>query len=197
MTASLAPGFADPVISSQRVFRTLADALARPARPLTLASELVPPAPLLPLTAAVLLSLADYEASIYLDAPLAAAGDVASYLRFHTGAAIVTDRQSATFAAIADPAALGAFAAFAQGTADYPDRSSTLILQVERMADTGLLFAGPGIDGSTRFEATPLPASFARELADNRARFPMGVDLIFVAADRIAALPRSVRLVEG
>jgi alpha-D-ribose 1-methylphosphonate 5-triphosphate synthase subunit PhnH len=42
--------------------------------------------------------------------------------------------------------------------------------------------------------AAPLPADMLARLADNRALFPCGVDLILVTADEVAALPRSVRL---
>jgi len=37
----------------------------------------------------------------------------------------------------------------------------------------------------------------AQRLRDNRELFPRGVDLVFVAGHTIAALPRSVRVVEN
>ena len=42
--------------------------------------------------------------------------------------------------------------------------------------------------------AAPLPDDLPARLAANRALFPRGVDLILVAADEVAALPRSVQL---
>ena len=48
---------------------------------------------------------------------------------------------------IADHMELNGFAVVAQGTQDYPDRSTTLILQVEDFADHGFMLEGPGIKG--------------------------------------------------
>jgi alpha-D-ribose 1-methylphosphonate 5-triphosphate synthase subunit PhnH len=42
-----------------------------------------------------------------------------------------------------------------------------------------------------------LPADFAAQWAANRARFPLGVDMIVVADARLAALPRSTTIAEG
>ncbi len=39
-----------------------------------------------------------------------------------------------------------------------------------------------------------MPGDFLAQWARNRAGFPLGVDLILVAGDRIACLPRSTRI---
>ena len=79
---------------------------------------------------------------------------------------------------------------------DSPDRSTTIIWQVQTLHAGGWLFAGPGIDGETAFEARPLPETFPAQLAENRASYPLGVDIIFAAPRAVAALPRSIRLME-
>ncbi|MDJ1159105.1 phosphonate C-P lyase system protein PhnH [Chelatococcus sp. SYSU_G07232] len=191
--APLAAGFADPVRDSQAVFRAVMTALARPALPQPLAVALGPPAPLTPELAAVALALADHEAPLWLDGPLASVSAVADFLRFHTGAPIVTDPAGAAFALVADAAALPPFDAFAQGTQDYPDRSTTVVAAVERLAQgRGLAFEGPGIRQRAALDAAPVPADLAQRLARNRALFPRGVDLVLVAPGRIAGLPRSL-----
>ena len=55
--------------------------------------------------------------------------------------------------------------------------------------------AGPGIAGMSEMCITPLPEVFAAQWASNRASFPLGVDILFAAGDRVVALPRSIRLV--
>jgi alpha-D-ribose 1-methylphosphonate 5-triphosphate synthase subunit PhnH len=190
----LAPAFDDPALASQAVFRTVMEAMARPGLPRPLAASLTPPAPLSATAAAVALTVLDYETSFWLDRGLAA-GEVAAWLKFHTGAPLTEAPVQAAFAFISDPAAMPGFETFAQGSNEYPDRSTTLVVQVARL-DQGeaLVLSGPGIAGSRRFSAAPLPQDFRGRLAANRELFPRGVDLILVSADAVAALPRSLRV---
>ncbi|MFG1331251.1 phosphonate C-P lyase system protein PhnH [Xanthobacter autotrophicus] len=195
LAPALSAGFADPVHDAQRAFAALMRAMAEPARPMPLASALAPPAPLSPEMAAAALALLDYETPAYLDATLSAVPDVAAFLRFHTGAPLVTDPAAARFALIGDGAGLPDFARFAQGEPDYPDRSATLIVQVARMdeqSEGALVLEGPGIKGRRTFSAAPLPADFARRLAANRALYPLGIDLILCAPGLVAGLPRTI-----
>jgi len=195
MGSALAKGFADPVFETQRVFRAVMDALARPGTIRPLAVDLDPPAPLTPELAAIAVALADHEAPLWLDAPLAAADAVSAFLRFHTGAAIVSEPAEAAFALVGAPARCPPFAQFALGTQDYPDRSTTLVLAASRLADdSGLWLAGPGILDRARLEVAPLPPDFAEQRAKNHALFPRGVDLIFAAPGRVAALPRTTEV---
>lgn len=195
--AAIQPAFRDPPKDSQRVFRAAMSAMARPGTILPLEPAFTAPVPLSATAAAVLLTLADFETPVWLDAAAANEPAVAGFVRFHTGARLVSDPQDAAFALITDAANAPPLAAFAQGLADYPDRSTTVIWQVDSLAAEGWRFAGPGIKGEIAFRAEPLPADFAGQLAANRAGFPLGVDLLFAAPGRIAALPRSAQLVEA
>jgi alpha-D-ribose 1-methylphosphonate 5-triphosphate synthase subunit PhnH len=194
----LAAAFADPVHEAQACFRAVMAALARPGTIQPVLGLADAPAPLSPIAAAIALTLADYETPVFLDAPLAANPEVARYLAFHTGAKVTASPSTASFALVADPMALGDLADFALGTDTYPDRSTTLILQVESLtaaaADARLLLAGPGIKGTTAFSVAGLPADIAARLAANRALFPRGVDLIFAGPTGVAALPRTTRV---
>lgn len=200
-TSDFGGGFADPVFAAQAVFRAVLDAMARPATIVAVPAAPAPPPPLSSVTAAVLLALADADTPVFLDPGLAADDAVARYLRFHTGAPTTADPAAASFAAISAPAAMPPLAAFAAGTADFPDRSSTLILAVTRLAaaspTAGYEFRGPGIDGSRGLAFDPAPAEFARQWRDNRALFPCGVDLIFAGPDAVAALPRSSAIADA
>jgi alpha-D-ribose 1-methylphosphonate 5-triphosphate synthase subunit PhnH len=42
-----------------------------------------------------------------------------------------------------------------------------------------------------------LPPGFAGRMAENRALFPRGLDIILTCGRRLAALPRSVHLMES
>jgi alpha-D-ribose 1-methylphosphonate 5-triphosphate synthase subunit PhnH len=181
--------------ASQAAFRAVMEAFARPGEIRTL-RQVAAPAPLAPATAALVQALADYETPVWLDPAFADASAVSGWIRFHTGAPFVKDVRDAAFALIADPLALPDFASFAVGTEDYPDRSTTLIVQVDRFEGHALTLSGPGIKGTRSLAAAPLPGDFAERLQANRELFPRGVDLVLVAGAQVAALPRSVRLVE-
>ena len=196
-------GFADPVHDAQATFRCAMRALAEPGTIRTLATAVEPPAPLMPATAALLLALADYETPIWLDERLrgaAGTGSAAGFLRFQTGATITEDRARAGFAVLASPAGLAPRHGFAEGTLEYPDRSTTLIIQVEALeADTpdevrAWTLTGPGIKGSRRLAVDPEPANFVEALLLNHELYPRGIDVFFVAGSRIAGLPRSTRI---
>lgn len=194
---ALAPGFADPVLDAQGVFRAVMEALARPGTLQPLPVSLAPPAPLTPGLAAVALTLADHEAPLWLDARLAAAPAAVDWLRFHTGARIVPDARAAAFALVADPAEAPAFDAFALGDQAYPDRSTTLVLACDRLeAEGGFTLAGPGIRETARLSAAPLPADFLARWRANHALFPRGVDILLTQGGRVAGLPRTTEIRE-
>jgi alpha-D-ribose 1-methylphosphonate 5-triphosphate synthase subunit PhnH len=196
MTCASVSGFPNPGLNSQRVFRAAMSALASPALalPLPCPPDVKPPPGLSVEVACLLLALTDLETPVWLD-PVAEG--VGSYLSFHTGARRAATSRDASFAVITNFSALPSLESFAQGTHDYPDRSATLIIQARGLADFGWTCRGPGIDGSRRFSASPLPGDFLAQWAANTARFPLGIDILFVAGHRIAGLPRTTRLVEA
>ncbi len=191
----LLPGFTDPVLAGQSVFRTVMEAMARPGRIAQIAATVTPPGPMGLAAAAVALTLLDYETPVWLDPPLAAAPEVSGWLTFHTGARRVDASARAAFAFIADAARMPGFAAFESGTIEYPDRSATLVVEVGRLTEAdGFCLAGPGIKETHTLSAAPLPIDFADRMAANRALFPRGVDLILTCGATLVGLPRSVRL---
>jgi len=145
----------------------------------------------------VALALADHEAPLWLDPVLAAEPAVRRYLSFHTGARFAADPADAAFALVADARACPDFSVFAAGSDEYPDRSTTLVLAVDRLGEgSDLVFTGPGIKDRAGLAVAPLPDDFRSRLVANRAAFPRGVDIFFVSGGRIAALPRSSTLIE-
>lgn len=187
---ALSAGFANPVFDSQRVFRRLLEAMSYPGRIVAVDTDMAAPAPLGRATAAICLSLMDYETPVWLDP---AAVDARDWLRFHCGSPIVSEAARALFAVVADPATMPALSAFDVGTDEYPDRSATLILQVSALdAGEALRLSGPGIRDRAGLSVVGLPARVWRDWADNRVLFPGGVDLILTCGDRLAALPRTV-----
>lgn len=191
------PGFADAVLDGQATFRAVLAAMAHPGRIETVAVAPEAPASLSPAAGAFLLALADLDTPVWLDATLAA-DEVVAWLRFHTGAAVVDTPDAAAFAVLGSAAGHDGFAAFRPGTADYPDRSATVIAEVAAFeGGPPLSLTGPGIDGSTRFAPRGLAAGFVEAWRANRTLFPLGVDLVLTCGDRVAALPRAIAIEEA
>jgi alpha-D-ribose 1-methylphosphonate 5-triphosphate synthase subunit PhnH len=189
---SIAAGFADPALGAQATFRCLLEAIAHPGRIVVAPDVLpIPPAPLLPPAYAAALTLLDYETPLWIDPALAAPGVIES-LRLHCSCPIAPPAQ-ARFALLAGRGL--PLPAFDQGTPEYPDHSATLIWQVDRLGDDGgVRLTGPGIRTSTLLRVEGLPPDFWALWGMNHSQYPLGVDVVFVTTDRIAALPRSIEV---
>lgn len=186
-----AGGIADPVGSSQSVFRSVMNAMARPGSIHTIA-DVRAPSTLMPAAAAVALSLLDHDTPVWVEDGFNAAAEISHWLRFQTGAPPVLDASHAAFALVANGANVPDFASFALGIPEYPDRSTTLVIQIDTLTEgRPLILTGPGIDGTATLRAAALPVDFTERMRANRGLFPRGVDLLFVCGYQIAALPRS------
>jgi len=194
-THTLDGGFVDPVMQSQTAFRAIMDALANPGTLQELALGLTPPAPLTPELAAIALTLCDHDTPLWLDADLATDA-VLAWLRFHTGAPIITERSQAKFAFTHAPDFM--LANFDQGSDLYPDRSTTVIVALPTLSTAQTVtLSGPGIDGTATIAPDGLPTDFRAQWAENHAQFPRGVDLLLVAGGQLLGLPRTTRIKEA
>jgi len=192
------PGLADPVADAQAVFRRLLDAMAHPGRIVPLDGfEALAEGGVCGTSMAVMLSLLDYETPLWLE-PNRHEGPVAATMRLHAGCPFTASPDDAAFALVTEPEAMPALADFAQGTADYPDRSTTLLLQVTRLGcGERFRLMGPGIESVTVLAVEGLPRGFLEAWRGNEGRFPQGVDVVLLDAARLAALPRTVRMEAG
>jgi alpha-D-ribose 1-methylphosphonate 5-triphosphate synthase subunit PhnH len=187
-------GFSDAVLSAQTAFRAVLDAMARPGTTPIMTSDAGVPAGLAPAMATLALTLFDHDTPIWRDEALNSEA-IAQWLRFHTGAPLTGDPAQAAFALIGNVAALTDIHRFSTGSADYPDRSTTFILQVETLtAGLPLVLSGPGIKETSELAPSPLPPDFIAMLDANHALFPRGCDFLFCAGEHIAALPRTTRV---
>jgi alpha-D-ribose 1-methylphosphonate 5-triphosphate synthase subunit PhnH len=192
----LAAGLIEPVHGAHAIFRAVMQAMARPATAIALPATLAAQPPLPPELAAIALALTDFETPVWLDEKLCATPEAARYIRFHTGARLVDRPDNADFAFVAEPAGMPDLEAFAQGTPEYPDRSTTIVLQVSALdGGTPMTFKGPGIRDTVTIAPRPVPGDLAVQMTTNRARFPRGVDIILAAPSAVAALPRSITFV--
>ena len=196
--AELPAGFADKVLSAQSVFRTVMDAMARPGSVQRIASAAGTPAAMMRGTAAIALTLFDHDTPVWLDAPMSATADVANWLKFHTSAPMVANSVDRRFALVADPENLPTLDRFAFGSNEYPDRSTTLVLQVESLTDGPVVeLHGPASTARLRSAPRSSRVDLFERLSINAALFPRGIDVVLVHDNSIVAIPRTTRLVRG
>ena len=193
----IAPGFSDPVFQSQGAFRAVLAALSEPGLACDLDDAVVPPAGLEPATAVALLTLADYETPIWLPAPLRD-GPAGAWLRFHCGAALVDAPSRAAFAVIDGAAVEPKLSAFNAGDDQFPDRSTTVLVQCAGLAGgDAVTLEGPGIARHRTIAPAGLRLGFWAEVADNATLYPLGIDLLLIHRTQVLGLPRSTQIVEA
>jgi alpha-D-ribose 1-methylphosphonate 5-triphosphate synthase subunit PhnH len=173
----------DPVDGTRTTFRALLDAMSRPGT-----VESVPARA----DHAVVSTLVDHEVTVAtdddelraalssqgrLDAAEAESADIV-HARDHTSFD-VTDCRRGSLVEPSDGAMVVYAVDGVEPTAD-PDLTTATL-------------SGPGIDGTTELSVT-LPATELTAIADAQSEYPRGVDAVFAAADRLAAVPRSASM---
>ena len=149
-------------------------------------AALTPPAPLSRALAGVLLALADGETLLHLADGF---GDAREWIGFHCGSGFGPAGEADFVVASAMPDLAG----LRLGTDDMPETGATLILQVKALGEgVEFMLSGPGIKETQGFAVDGLPDGFVAAWAANHALYPLGVDLILCAGDRVACFPRSL-----
>lgn len=185
ITDALSGGFTEAPLQSARAFREMLETMARPGtiRRVTGARA---PWPLSVAAGVVLLTLCDSTTPLFL-AGEADSPEVRDWIAFHVGAPLVAAEDASFALGLWDD--LQPVSRFRIGLPDYPDRSATLIVEMDWLTNHGPTLTGPGIE-TAAWLSLPETAAFRA----NRALFPLGFDTIFTCGDRIAALPRSTRV---
>ncbi|MDK9722095.1 MAG: phosphonate C-P lyase system protein PhnH [Rhodospirillales bacterium] len=186
-----AAGFADPVTDANASFRAVLNAMAHPGRLFSITAQ--PPAP--PVLGcglgSILLALADRDTPLWLSETIAVP-EVAGWIGFHTGAQLIGDHRMASFVLFHAQDRLLPLDEFSLGTPEYPDRSATLLIGVERLQEgKGLTLSGPGIERANRLDIEGIGPEFWQARADLAPLYPLGLDLIFCTQNQVAALPRT------
>ncbi len=178
-------GFQNAPIDAAHAFRAAMTVMARPGEIRTVSGS-EPPAPLSVAAGTLLLTLCDPETKVHL----AGATDtdaVRQWLAFHTGAP-VSDATEANFA-VGTWQELGLLSQYRIGTAEYPDRSATLIVECTDLRQAGAALSGPGIRGTAHLSLPDISA-----FQGNAVLYPLGCDFFFTCGDKVAALPRSTQI---
>lgn len=182
---ALEGGFQQPAIDAAHAFRAIMEAMARPGK-INKVTGAVPPQPLSVAAGACVLTLCDHETPIYLVGEHDNAM-VREWISFHTGSPLVN--AEACLFALGTWDVMLPLNRFSVGTAEYPDRSATLIVELDELSNEGSILSGPGIESTVKLS---LPISDV--LKHNHRQYPLGLDFLFTESSRIAALPRSTEV---
>ncbi len=195
MTTSQVPDYQAAGLDQQRVFRLVLEAMSRPGRLITVDAPEGSETTLNAATVAVARTLLDDSTPVWID-PGLADDTVLEFLRFYCGCPITTDPEEAAFAFAAGGVLV--LDRFSVGDDEFPEASTTVVLQVERLTiGSDVVLAGPGIDGTVGIADPGLPTDFWTQWAVLAPLYPCGIDIILTAGDTLCGLPRTVRRVIG
>ena len=189
--APLTPGFSDPILGSQTIFRDMLDAMSHPGT-IKQFNDLIcgTPESLPCAAAACLLTLVDYDTPVWLSAEFEG---IRSWLAFHTGAPMAPSHREARFVVIAGQLSFPTLTDFPLGDDRYPDLSATVIVICSSLqGGRPVRLTGPGIETDRLIAPQGLYDGFWKIHRENNAQFPLGCDVILVAGEKFLALPRSV-----
>lgn len=195
----LAPGFADPALQSQTVFRSALRAFSHPGSVQTLSMNealagMRAPEGADPAAAALLLALLDQDCKLWLS-PQFAHSDALAWLRFHTGCVAVTQPDQADFLWVAQANELPDLRDCGRSSAEYPDQGATCVVQVQGFqTDDGWTLRGPGINGASALQVAGLGDGFVAQWQAQKQHFPCGVDMLFTHQNSLVGLPRSTQI---
>jgi alpha-D-ribose 1-methylphosphonate 5-triphosphate synthase subunit PhnH len=190
------PGFHEPALGSQAVFRVALQALSHPGRVLDVPAVAELPRHGQSAAALLLLALLDSDCALWLS-PSLADTDAATWLRFHTGCQCISAPELARFLWVAAGDAMPALRTLNRGTDEYPDQSATCVIETTGLANAGATawqMEGPGIAHVQPLDISGLPDAFEIQWAHNQAACPRGVDVFLTTGTQIAGLPRTTRL---
>jgi len=187
------PGLKDPVHDAQRTFRGLLDANARPGIAYSITAKITPPVGLTSACAAACLTLLDLDVVVWLQPSFADV--VKAWLVFHTGCRLTQQPQEADFALIQDLATSPALSSFSLGTAEQPEASTTLLVQVGSWdGGESVVLIGPGILDN-RVISPKVTSNFWDFWTQNHQAYPQGVDVLLFTENAVMGLPRTVKAI--
>lgn len=200
--SDIGTGFHDISLGSQSAFRSALEALSYPGRAVPLDITFEAPKAANASASGLLLALLEPGSRLWLS-PSLVNTDAATWIVFHTDCRITPHQQEADFAWIKNWDELPALENFALGTDEYPDHSTTCVIDIATQSlptatTSELSLVGPGIARTSTISQLSATADqlagFVSQWAQNHASFPRGVDVFFATGTGLIGLPRTTRV---
>ncbi|MBD1559238.1 phosphonate C-P lyase system protein PhnH [Vibrio sp. S9_S30] len=187
------PGFNDPIHDAQNVFRFILNAMSMPSSLQSMPSELSF-GQANAATSQILLTLTDSTTPLWLSDSFQADSELTQNLRFHANTPLTTHPDNASFALINSEQDTDV-SQFCWGSEEYPDTSTTVIVQVSSLSSgVGLELSGPGIDGRASIKVEGIHQSLLNQIMAISESQPLGVDVLLTCKNQFMALPRTTRI---
>jgi alpha-D-ribose 1-methylphosphonate 5-triphosphate synthase subunit PhnH len=200
--SEIGAGFSDISLGSQGVFRAALEALSYPGRSVPFDVTFDAPKSAQPSSCGLLLALLEPGSQLWLS-PSLVNTDAAAWIAFHTDCKITPDRHKADFAWIKNWDELPSLDGFALGTDEYPDHSTTCVIDILESnipsdSTTSLTLKGPGIARASTIDqlsaTSAQTARFVSQWENNHDCFPRGIDIFFATSTGLIGLPRTTRI---
>ncbi|WP_104401117.1 phosphonate C-P lyase system protein PhnH [Vibrio penaeicida] len=187
------PGFNDPIHDAQNVFRFILNAMSIPGSLQSMPSELSF-GQANAATTQILLALTDSTTPVWLSEAFKADSELTQNLQFHANTPLATRQDKASFALLGSGQNANV-SEFCWGSAEYPETSTTLIVQVSSLSKgVSLELSGPGIDGNASINVEGVHQSLFNQIIAISESQPLGVDVLLTCENQLMALPRTTRI---
>ena len=183
----------DAAPGSQQTFRAIFAAMEHPGRLVTIHENPYAPDVLNSASAAVCLTLLGYETPVWTDADLNS--PAISWLQLGCESSVVTETCMAYYAIITKPACMPALNFFRIGPFEYPEKETTIIVQVDDIIPaTGTDHSNVVTYKTAWLEFKGITEKFWIQWRQLSRLNPPGINIFITCDDVLVALPRIKRI---
>ena len=186
-------GFDGPAVGSHQTFRAILAAMENPGQLVTIRENPHAPDVFNTASAATCLMLLDFETTVWTDIDWRS--PAIGWLQLCCGCSVVTESCMANFAIITKPANMPALDYFRIDRNEYPERPTTMVVQVDDILPAVYEhYSNSFVDNTARLEYKGVADIFWDQWSQLSLLHPLGIDIFFTCDDVLSALPKMKRI---
>ena len=183
-------GFDDPALESPNTFRSILAAMENPGQLSTICENPNAPAAFNSASAATCLALLDHETPVWTDVDWQ--NPVVNWLQFGCRCSVVTEPCMAQFVIITKPATMPSLDTFRIGRFEYPDKATTMVVQVDDILPVEEKeYFDSDVFSTTHLELKGISQNFMDQWRQISTRYPFGIDIFITCEDVLTVLPKT------